>query len=140
MQLEGIGMANEIPSILHHVSVGTDDLERACAFYDAVMPHLGARRVMNVPSAVAYGKEFPELWIGKPLDEGKAIAGNGTHVCFIAPSRDAVDAFHAAGLEAGGTDEGAPGPRPYYGPGYYGAFLRDLDGHKIEAAIAPGAS
>ena len=133
-------MANDIPSILHHVSVGTDDLERACAFYDAVMPHLGARRVMSFPFAVAYGKEFPEFWIGKPLDRGNATAGNGTHVCFIAPSREAVHAFHAAGLEAGGADEGVPGPRPDYGPEYYGAFLGDPDGHKVEAAIVPGAS
>ena len=72
--------------------------------------------------------------------QGDATAGNGTHVCFIAPSREAVDAFHAAGLEAGGMDEGAPGPRPDYGPGYYGAFLRDPDGHKIAAAVVPGAS
>lgn len=138
--LEGIGMANDIPSILHHVSVGTDDLERASAFYDAVMPHLGASRLMSFPFAVAYGKEFPEFWIGKPLDERNATAGNGTHVCFIAPSREAVGAFHAAGLAAGGVDEGAAGPRPDYGPGYYGAFLRDPDGHKVEAAIVRGAS
>jgi len=135
-----MGMASDIPSILHHVSVGTDDLERACAFYDSVMPPLGASRMMSFLFAVAYGKEFPEFWIAKPLDQGNATAGNGTHVCFIAPSREAVDAFHAAGLEAGGVDEGAPGPRPDYGPGYYGAFLRDPDGHKVEAAIVPGAS
>ncbi len=133
-------MTDDIPSILHHVSLGTDDLERACTFYDAVMPHLGAGRMMRFPFAAAYGKEFPELWIGKPVDEGRAVAGNGTHVCFIAPSRDAVDAFHAAGLEAGGADEGAPGSRPDYGPGYYGCFLRDPDGHKIEAAIIPDDS
>ena len=130
-------MANDIPSILHHVSLGADDIERAGAFYDAVMTPLGARRIMEFPFAVAYGKQFPEFWIGKPLARGNAGAGNGTHVCFIAPSREAVDAFHAAGLDAGGTDEGAPGPRPVYGPGYYGCFLRDPDGHKIEAAIVP---
>ena len=133
-------MSNDIPSILHHVSVGTDDLERSSAFYDAVMPHLGASRKMSFPVAVAYGKQFPEFWIGKPLDQGNANAGNGTHVCFIAPSREAVDAFHAAGLGAGGKDEGAPGLRPDYGPGYYGCFLRDPDGHKVEAAVIPGAS
>ena len=64
-------MANEIPSILHHVSVGTDNLDRACAFYDSVMPHLGASRMMSFPFAVAYGKQFPEFWIGKPLESGK---------------------------------------------------------------------
>ena len=130
-------MADEIPSILHHLSLGTNDFERAVAFYDAVMAPLGARRIMDLPFAVAYGKHFPEFWLGRPLDEERASAGNGTHVCFIAASRKAVDAFHAAGLEAGGKDEGAPGARPDYGPGYYGCFLRDPDGHKIEAAIVP---
>lgn len=133
-------MTDAVPSILHHVSVGIDDLERSCAFYDSVMKPLGARRVMSFPFAVAYGKQFPEFWIGKPLDQGPVAAGNGTHVCFIAPSREAVDAFHAVGLEAGGVDEGAPGPRPHYGPEYYGCFLRDPDGHKIEAAVVPQSS
>lgn len=132
-------MANDIPGILHHVSVGTGDLERSCAFYDSVMQPLGAGRMMSFPFAVAYGKRFPEFWVGMPLDQGKAAAGNGSHVCFIAPSREAVDTFHAAGLEAGGVDAGAPGPRPHYGPGYYGCFLRDPDGNKIEAAIVPAS-
>lgn len=133
-------MANEVPGILHHVSLGTNDFERAATFYDAVMAPLGARRIMDLPFAIAYGKHFPEFWLGKPLDEKRAGAGNGTHVCFIAASREAVDAFHTAGLEAGGKDEGAPGARPDYGPGYYGCFLRDPDGHKIEAAIVPDPS
>ena len=102
-------MATDIPSILHHVSVGTDDLERSCRFYDSVMQPLGANRMMSFPFAVAYGKQFPEFWVGKPLDEGRAAAGNGTHVCFIAPAREAVDAFHAAGLEAGRERRGSPG-------------------------------
>ena len=135
--MERAGMADEIPSILHHVSIGTDDLERARRFYDAVMACIGACRMMEVPSATAYGKQFPEFWVGKPLDGVKASTGNGSHFCFIAPSREAVDVFHKAGLESGGTDDGAPGPRPIYGPGYYGCFQRDPDGHKIEAAIIP---
>ena len=65
-------MANDIPSILHHVSVGTDDLERASAIYDSVMPHLGASRMMSFPFAVAYGKQFPKFWIGKPLEQSPA--------------------------------------------------------------------
>ena len=133
-------MAADIPSILHHVSVGTDALERSCAFYDSVMPCLGVRRMMSFPFAAAYGKRFPEFRVGNPIDRDHAAAGNGTHVCFIAPTREAVDALHAAGLEAGGKDEGVPGPRPDYGPGYYGCFLRDPDGHKIEAAIVPPSS
>ena len=62
------------------------------------------------------------------------------HTAFIAPSREAVDAFYTAGLKAGGADAGPPGPRDIYGPGYYGAFLLDLDGHKVETAIIPDHS
>ena len=130
-------MASEIPSILHHVSLGTKNLEVACRFYDDVMASIGARRIMEFPFAVAYGKRFPEFWIAQPLDGVEASVGNGAHFCFIAPSRESVDAFHAAGLAAGGADDGAPGPRPDYGPGYYACFLRDPDGHKVEAAVVP---
>lgn len=132
-------MADEIPSIVHHLSLGTNDFERAAAFYEHVMPTVGARKVLSFPGAVAYGKHFPEFWVQTPLDGGAAGCGNGTHVAFIAASRDAVDAFHAAALEAGGTDDGAPGLRPQYGPDYYCCYVRDLDGHKIEAAVIPGA-
>ena len=130
-------MTNEIPSILHHVSIGTGNLESACRFYDAVMAPVGARRIMEFPFAVAYGKRFPEFWVAQPLDGERASVGNGAHFCFIAASREVVDAFHAAGIAAGGSDDGPPGPRPDYGPGYYGCFLRDPDGHKVEAAIVP---
>lgn len=127
-------MTDDIPSILSHVSLGTDDLARAAAFYDAVLPVLGIRRVMEHPGAVAYGRAFPEFWIQTPLDGGASV-GNGTHIGFIAPDRAAVDAFHEAALAAGGRDAGAPGPRPHYGAPYYGCFVRDPDGHKIEATF-----
>lgn len=128
-------MADDIPSILSHVSLGTNDFARATAFYDAVLPTLGCRRVMEHPGAVAYGKAFPEFWVQTPADGTPAGVGNGTHVGFIAASRAAVDAFHAAALVAGAADDGAPGPRPHYGAPYYGCFVRDPDGHKIEAAF-----
>ena len=127
-------MSDEIPSILSHVSIGTNDFERAVAFYDKVLPTLGCRRVMEHPGAVAYGKMFPEFWVQTPIDGAPAETANGHHIAFIAPSKAAVDAFHEAGLAAGAADDGAPGPRPDYGEPYYGCFLRDLDGHKIEAA------
>ena len=128
-------MSDEIPSILSHVSLGTNDFARAAAFYDKIMPTLGCRRVMEHPDAVAYGKMFPEFWIQTPHDGHPAGTANGIHIGFIAPSKEAVHAFHEAGLAAGATDDGAPGPRPDYGEPYYGCFLRDLDGHKIEAAF-----
>ena len=130
-------MSDEIPSIVHHLSLGTNDFDRALAFYDRVMPTVGARKVLSFPGAAAYGKQFPEFWIQIPLDRAAAGTGNGTHVAFIASSREAVDAFHAAALEAGATDDGPPGLRPQYGPDYYACYVRDLDGHKIEAAVIP---
>ena len=126
---------DENPSVLSHVSLGTNDFGRAVAFYDTVLPVLGCRRVMEHPGAVAWGKAFPEFWLHEPIDGARATNANGMHVGFIASSREAVDAFHAAALEAGAADEGAPGPRPQYGEPYYGCFVRDLDGHKIEASF-----
>ncbi len=126
-------MSDDIPSILSHVSIGTNDFDRAVAFYDLVMPTLGCRKIEDYPGAVCYGKRFPEFWVQVPIDGELAAVGNGTHIGFIAASKEAVDAFHAAALAAGGTDDGAPGPRPDYGAAYYGGFVRDPDGHKIEA-------
>ena len=79
------------------------------------------------------GQEDKLAIFGRP---GEARApGAGFHVCFTAPARAAVDAFHAAALAAGGTDAGAPGHRPHYGADYYAAFVFDLDGHKLEAKV-----
>ncbi len=128
-------MSDDIPSILSHVSIGTNDFDRAVAFYDRVMPTLGCRRIEDYPSAVAFGKRFPEFWVQVPMDGQTAASGNGTHIGFIAPSKEAVNAFHAEALSAGGTDDGAPGPRPDYGAAYYGGFVRDPDGPKIEATF-----
>ena len=89
--------------------------------------------------AVAYGTVFPEFWVQRPADGGDAGApSNGVHISFLAPSKKAVDAFHAAALKHGGTCDGPPGPRPEYGEPYYAAFVRDPDGHKIEAMIWDG--
>ncbi|RKH72928.1 VOC family protein [Corallococcus aberystwythensis] len=128
-------MSDENPSILSHVSIGTNDFARAVAFYDAALAPLGCRRVLEFPNAVAYGRQFPEFWVQAPIDGKPATVGNGTHFCFLATSREAVQAFYQAALKAGATDDGAPGPRPLYGAPYYGGFVRDPDGHKIEASF-----
>lgn len=125
---------DEMPSILSHISIGTNDFAQAVAFYDAVLPTLGCQRLMEHPGAIAYGKQYPEFWVQTPIDGQPASVGNGTHVAFIAPTRESVHAFYTAALAAGAVDEGAPGGRPHYGEAYYGCFVRDLDGHKIEAA------
>jgi catechol 2,3-dioxygenase-like lactoylglutathione lyase family enzyme len=127
--------------MLHHVSVGVRDVARAAKFYDPVLKALGYKRVMDYsPGAIAYGesKDRPEFWVGLPHDQKLPNGGNGTHVAFAAKNRAAVHKFHEAALKAGGSNNGEPGPRPDYGPAYYGGFIYDLDGNKIEAVfIAP---
>ena len=123
------------PSIISHISIGTSDFEKAIAFYDQVLKTLGCQRLMEHPGAIAYGKQYPEFWVNTPFDDQTATVGNGTHIGFVAPTKEAVDTFYAAALAAGGKGEGAPGGRDEYGEPYYGCFVRDLDGHKIEAAF-----
>jgi catechol 2,3-dioxygenase-like lactoylglutathione lyase family enzyme len=127
-------------SAICHVSIGTGDLARAAAFYDAVLAPLGIARIMRNGDAIAWGRAFPEFWVGVPIDGRPAAPGNGTHIAFLATGRAQVDAFHAAALAAGGTCEGPPGPRPHYGAPYYGAFVRDPDGHKVEATFWDAAA
>ncbi|HTT99796.1 MAG TPA: VOC family protein [Rhizomicrobium sp.] len=132
--------------MLHHVSVGVRDVARAATFYDPVLATLGYKRVADYsPGAIGYGERDgqPQFWIGLPHDQNAASVGNGTHVGFIARSKDAVNAFHEAALKAGGSNNGEPGPRPDYGPDYYGAFIYDLDGNKVEATlvgVVPGGA
>jgi len=125
---------------IDHVSVGVTNMERSKRFYDATMAPLGMRPVYPVEIngtlvAMAYGvnEAKPTFWIQFPANMQPATMGNGVHVAFTAPSREAVDAFYLAALEQGGIEDGAPGLRTEYHPGYYGAFVRDPDGNKIEA-------
>lgn len=126
-------MSNENPGAISHVSLGSNRFDEAAAFYDAVLAMLGLKRLLEHPGAVAWGRAFPEFWVQRPIDGKPAGVGNGSHVGFLAQDRAQVDAFWQAALAAGAKGEGEPGPRPHYGEPYYGCFLRDLDGHKIEA-------
>ncbi len=129
-------MSEQPSSILSHLSLGTNDPDRAMHFYDAILATLGIVRLHTLDGIGAgYGREFPEFWIVLPSDEKPASAGNGIHVGFVAESRDAVRAFHEAAMAAGASDAGAPGPRPEYGAAYYGCFVMDPDGNKIEATF-----
>jgi catechol 2,3-dioxygenase-like lactoylglutathione lyase family enzyme len=122
--------------MIHHVSVGVRDVARAAKFYDAVLRTLGYKRVMEfLPHAIAYGTDHPEFWIQTPIDQKIPSSGNGAHVGFKAASKAQVGKFHAAALAQGGSNNGEPGPRADYGPAYYGAFIYDLDGNKIEATL-----
>ena len=128
-------MTIENPSILSHISLGTNQYDKAVAFYDKVLATIGSKKLLEFPGATAYGKVAPEFWVQTPISGQMATVGDGTHVGFVASSKEAVHAFYEAALAAGGIDDGAPGPRPHYGEQYYGCFIRDLDGHKIEAML-----
>jgi catechol 2,3-dioxygenase-like lactoylglutathione lyase family enzyme len=132
---EDPAMADDNPSILSHVSLGTNRFDAARAFYGRVLKTLGCKLIMEHPGAAAFGKAYPEFWIQSPFDGGKASTGNGVHVGFMAGSKAEVDAFFKEAIAAGATPDGEPGGRHDYGEPYYGCFLRDLDGHKIEAAF-----
>jgi catechol 2,3-dioxygenase-like lactoylglutathione lyase family enzyme len=122
--------------MLDHISIPVADVDRAAAFYDAVLATIGLRRRKERPGAVGYGPEnrpAPVFWILARHGETSAAPGAGLHVSFQAPDRAGVDAFHAAALRSGGRDAGAPGLRPQYTMPFYGAFVFDLDGFKIEA-------
>ena len=116
-----------------HVSIGVRDIARAKRFYDAALKPLGYECVSQGEGSLGYGKGSVGLWIGQAKRPVPADEGSNLHFCFAAPSRKAVDAFHAAALKAGGKDNGKPGLRADYGPNYYAAFAIDPDGYRIEA-------
>lgn len=119
-----------------HVTVGTNDIGRAIAFYDRVLAPLGIRRLETDETQGLAGyftapDTTPNFWLLRPIDGRPATVGNGITVAFEAADRATVDLVHAAMLAAGGSDEGAPGLRPHYHADYYGAYARDPDGNKI---------
>lgn len=121
--------------MLDHIGIEVSDYERSKAFYEAGLAPLGVTLLMEFQSASAgFGSETehgpkPYFWIHS---RGRTVV-SGAHIAFGTEDRDAVDAFHAAALTAGATDNGAPGPRPVYHPNYYGAFVLDPDGNNVEA-------
>ena len=113
--------------MLDHVSIGVSDIERSKAFYDQALGPLGIER-LYAEDGLGYGQDGKAFfWIGL-----RESVRTGTHICFAAKDRAAVDAFHAAALSAGGRDNGAPGLRLRYHADYYAAFVLDPDGHNIE--------
>lgn len=124
--------------MLHYLTLGSNDIIRSRTFYDAALAPLGAARVHEDASEVAYaapvaaGLHQVKLWLVKPYLGYPASWGNGTMVAFTAATRQQVRDFHAEALAAGGTDDGAPGLRPYH-PTFYSAYVRDPDGNKLSA-------
>ena len=129
----GSALARET-ALYSHITLGTNDFEKAIAFYDPIMELLGHPVMFKTEAIVAFGTPTgPKLFVLPPFDEKPAQPGNGVHAAFLVKSRAVVDAFHAMALAHGGSDEGAPGLRPHYHPNYYGAYVRDPDGNKIQA-------
>jgi len=119
--------------MLDHLSLGTTDLVRATAFYDAALSPLGVVRVWTHEDAVGYGYPGEDDRLAIKRREGFVAPRGGFHVALVARSRAEVDAFFRAAVEKGGMDDGPPGLRPHYGPTYYAAFVVDPDGHRLEA-------
>jgi catechol 2,3-dioxygenase-like lactoylglutathione lyase family enzyme len=115
--------------MIDHVGLGVSDLEQSKAFYRQALDPLGYRLLIDRGGSVGFGRD------GKPdffLHADRPLSGP-THVAMASPDRATVQAFHAAGLAAGGRDNGPPGPRPHYHQDYYGAFVLDPDGNNVEA-------
>lgn len=120
--------------MINYVTLGTNDLTRAAAFYDALMDEMGAARIAELDRLILWGRQpgTPMLGVCTPYDGKQATVGNGTMVAIGVEDRATVDRVHARALALGGTDEGAPGPR---GEGFYGGYFRDLDGNKLVACV-----
>jgi catechol 2,3-dioxygenase-like lactoylglutathione lyase family enzyme len=116
-----------------HISIGVADIARSRAFYDAALAPLGYKRLSDGDTSLGYGDKAVALWLGATNKPVKPDMESGLHFCLAARNREAVDAFHAAALKAGGKDNGKPGIRADYGPKYYAAFAIDPDGYRIEA-------
>ncbi len=119
--------------MFNHISIGVRDVARTKRFYDAALKPLGYACLSEGETSLGYGKDAVALWIGASEKPVPADDKSGLHVCFDAPTRKSVAAFHAAALGAGGKDNGKPGLRADYGPNYYAAFVVDPDGYRIEA-------
>ena len=119
--------------MIDHLSIGVRDLAVSKRFYDAVLAPLGYRCLSEGPDMLGYGRDAVVLWIGTVRRPVPADEESGLHICFVAPTRGSVNAFHAAALRQGGHDNGQPGVRPDYSETYYAAFAVDPDGYRIEA-------
>lgn len=118
---------------LNYVMLGSNNVEEARDFFDAVLPAIGGKLIAEyMPHAFCYQlRGGGRIWITSPFDREAATPGNGNMVGLECASKSEVETAHQVALSNGGTNEGDPGPRPQYGPDFFGAYIRDLDGNKI---------
>jgi catechol 2,3-dioxygenase-like lactoylglutathione lyase family enzyme len=125
------------PLVIDHVSIAVRDLAASAAAYDRILAPLGLVRLVERAATVGFGKRYPEFWLNLRAGLEPVAVDTGCHVCLRAPDEAAVRAFHAAALELGCASAGDPGPRPAAMTTYFGAFIYDRDGNKIEAVTFP---
>jgi catechol 2,3-dioxygenase-like lactoylglutathione lyase family enzyme len=123
--------------MLDHVSVAVRDLRSSAKAYGRVLGALGYQRLVERPATVGFGKKYPEFWLNARPGLTPLPVETGIHICLRAADEDQVRAFHVNAIEAGWADAGAPGLRQGEMTGYYGAFVQDTDGNKLEAATFP---
>ena len=123
--------------MIDHVSIAVRDLAKSADFYGAALAPLGYSRLVDLPTRVAFGTTYPEVWLNARPRMPSIDADTGAHVCLRARATEAVDAFHRHALEAGGVDDGKPGPRQATQVTYYAAFVRDPDGNRLEVMTVP---
>ena len=123
--------------MIDHVSIAVHDLAGSAAYYETLLATIGLTRLVDREGTVGFGKKYPEFWLNARPGKAAEPAGTGTHICLRARSREAVDAFFAAALAGGGRSDGEPGPRQGAMTTYYGAFILDPEGNKIEAVTFP---
>lgn len=125
--------------MIDHLSIAVRDLERSTSFYAKVLAPLELTRLVDRGDRIGFGKRYPEIWLNARPEMAPIAADTGAHMALRAPSPEAVTAFHAAALAHGGTCDGPPGPRQASVTTYFGAFIRDPDGNRIEAVHFPRA-
>jgi catechol 2,3-dioxygenase-like lactoylglutathione lyase family enzyme len=123
--------------MIDHISIAVADLQASARFYEPLLATIGMTRLVERERTVGFGKRYPEFWLNARPAMAPVAADTGVHICLRARSKEAVDAFYQTALANGGTCDGAPGDRQGAMTVYYGAFIRDPDGNKLEAVTFP---
>jgi catechol 2,3-dioxygenase-like lactoylglutathione lyase family enzyme len=126
--------------MIDHVSIAVSDLEKSTAFYQGVLGALGFEKLVERGRSIGFGKKYPEFWLNYRSNFSPISKGTGNHICLRAPLKEAVTRFYNLALSFGGQGDGEPGDREGAMTTYFGAFIRDPDGNKVEAVFFPRPS
>ena len=123
--------------MIDHISIAVGDLAGSAAFYERLLATIGMTKLVEREGTVGFGKKYPEFWLNARPGKRPEPDSTGTHICLRARNEDMVDAFYEEALAGGGRDDGAPGTRQAAMTSYYGAFVLDPEGNKLEAVTFP---